>query len=506
MTEPPAQSQHHELGRRFVGGLSWTAGAQLASQAVTFLAGVLLARLLVPGQFGIVAMAVVYTTLVSLLGEMGLSAAIVYFDDLTDVDLRTMYWANIGVNGLLFAAAFVLSPLVGGFFHDPAVVPVVKVASLGLVVSALGGVQRTLLGKRMDFRRLARNRFAGSMVYAVAAVVMALGGWGVWALVVGRLLEQATDSALAAFGSDWRPGPSFSAKSLRRLLGYGSRVWAGNMLYYGQENIDNLVVGRVLGATPLGYYSLAFRLANVPRWFFSGVVGSVMFPSFSSGREQPSVLRSMYLRVCSYAILIALGLGSGMALVAREFVAVVYGGKWLPAVPALRILAIAAGVYCVSQVAGPVLLALGRPGLQTALLTGSSGVLLAGALVGVRWGLAGVAASVLAAVSVALVLGQYFVIRQLDLEMADYGRAVAPPLAAIAVMSGAVWAWQWLGHGVLGVGDALWLCVAISVGAAALMVGLVVARAPQVGDVRSVVGHLKVKLGWMAVPEDERVA
>lgn len=506
MTEPADQGPHREFGRRFLGGLSWTAGAQLASQVVTFLAGVLLARLLAPSQFGIVAMAVVYTTLVSLLGEMGLNAALVYFDDVTDSDLRTMYWANIGVNGLLFAAAVVLSPMVGGFFHDPAVVPVVKVASAGLVVTAFGGVQRTLLAKQMDFRRLARNRFAGSLVYAATSVVMALAGAGVWALVVGRVLEQATDSALAALGSDWRPGFSFSYASLRRLLGYGSRVWAGNMLYYGQENIDNLVVGRVLGATPLGYYSLAFRLANVPRWFFSGVVGSVMFPSFSSGRERPDVLKSMYLRVCSYAILIALGLGSGMALVAHEFVAVVYGPKWLPAVPALRILAIAAGVYCVSQVAGPVLLALGRPGLQTALLAGSSGVLLAGALAGVRWGIAGVAVSVLAAVSVALVLGQYFVLRQMRLGLGEYRQAVAPPLTAIAAMCAAVLGWQWVGHRVLGVGDAVWLLAAILIGATVLLGGLVLLRAPQVSDARSVLERLRVKLGWMPAPEDERAA
>jgi O-antigen/teichoic acid export membrane protein len=506
VTEPTPQAAHREFGRRFLGGLSWTAGAQLASQIVTFLAGVLLARLLAPSQFGVVAMAVVYTTFVGLLAEMGFTAAIVYFDDVTDADLCTMYWVNLGTNLLLFVAALFLAPLVGVFFHDPAVVPVVKVASLVLVVSALAGVQRTLLGKRMDFRRLARNRFAGSVAYAIASVVMALAGFGVWALVIGRIIEMGTDSALAAFTSDWRPKLAFSLVSLRRLLSYGGRVWAGNMLYYGQENIDNLVVGRVLGATPLGFYSLAFRVANVPRYFFSGVVGSVMFPSFSSGRGEPAVLKAMYLRICSYAMLIAVGLGTGLALVSQEFVHVVYGPKWLPAVPVMRVLAIAAGVYCVSQVVGPVLLALGRPGLQTSLLLGSSAVLLAGASVGVRWGIAGVAVAVLAAVTVAFGLGQVFVIRQLDIGLGEYRRAMTPPLAAITVMSIAVLAWHWLGQRVLGIGDATWLALAIALGAAALWVGLLAVRAPQVADVRSMVGALRVRLGSVAVEEDKPVA
>ena len=449
-------------------------------------------------------MALVYTTLVSLLGEMGFNAAVIYFEDATEADLSTMYWTNLGANTLLFAAAFVLAPLVGRFFHDPAVVPIVKVASLGLVLSALGGVQRALLGKKMEFRLLARNRFVGSIVYAIVAVAMALYGMGVWALVVGRLLEQATDSALDVFSAKWWPRRVFSVPSLRRLFAYSSHVWAGNMLYYGQENIDNLVVGRVLGATSLGYYSLAFRLANVPRWFFTGVVGSVMFPSFSSSKGQPLMLKKVYLQVCAYAILIALGLGTGMALVARGFVQVVYGSKWLPAAFSLRVLAIAAGIYCVSQIAGPVLLALGRPGLQSGLLLGSSCVLLAGALVGVRWGIGGVALSVLLAVGVAFGLGQLFVIRELRISGGEYRRAVAPPLLAIMVMTLAVLTWQWAGRSMFELGDAVWLVLDIVVGAAALGLGLVLVKAPQLADIMAIAGRRKSPEGVWRTPEARR--
>lgn len=506
MTESDSQVAHREFGRQFIGGLTWTAGAQLASQIVTFMAGVLLARLLSPGQFGIVAMALVYTTFVSLLGEMGFTAAIVYFDDLNNEDLSTMYWVNLAINVLLFGGAVVLAPIVGRFFHDTEVVPVVKVASMGLVLYALGGVQRTLLGKQMDFRRLARNRFVGSVAYATVSVLLALSGRGVWALVAGRLIEQAADSALAAFTGSWRPTFTFRLASFRRLLGYGSRVWAGNMLFYGQENIDNLVVGRMLGATPLGYYALAFRLANVPRWFFSGVVGSVMFPSFSSSRHQPAVLKSVYLRVCSYSIVIALGLGTGMALVAREFVQVVYGSNWLPSVPALQLLAVAAGVYCVSQVVGPVLLALGRPGLQTKLLLGSSSVLLLGARLGVRWGITGVALSVLAAVTVAFGLGQFFVIRELAINSREYRQTIGPPVVAITVMSAAVLLWRWLGGSMLDVESGIWLALAIAIGAVALGIGLIIAKAPQAADVIAIAQSLRIGGGSREIEEDDSVA
>lgn len=512
MTQDDSQIAHKDFGRRFITGLSWTAGAQVASQLVTFGAGVLLARLLSPNDFGVVAMAMVYTTFVWILGQTGFNSAIVYLDDVSEADLCTMYWANLGTNALLFAGAAALSPLVGSFFRNQQVVPVVIVASSGLVAAALGGVQRTLLEKRLEFRTLARNQFVASSAYAVAAVIMALSGMGVWALVLGRLLEQATDSALAAISAGWRPKLAFSRGSLWRLAGYGSKVWAGNLLFYGQENLDNLIVGRFLGATPLGYYSMAFRLANVPRWIYSGVVGRVMFPSFSSGKEELSLLRKTYLRISSYSVLIAVGLCTGLALVAEEFVGVVYGAKWLPAVAPLRILAVAAGIYCVGQVAGPVLLAMGKPGLQTALVFGSSSMLLGGALVGIRWGITGVALAVLAAVTVAFVLGQAFVIATLKIRGREYAPAVLGPLLAVAAMVLAVVFWSWLGKDVLGIHGALWLVAAVSIGALALGIGAIGGAASQFrGDMLAIVQGLRggvpaiTQLGGEMVAEEVEV-
>jgi len=499
-TEPVPQG---DFGRKFLGGLSWSAAAQLGSQIVTFLAGVLLARLLAPAEFGVVAMALVYTTFVWILGQTGFNAAIVYLDDVSDVDLCTIYWANLGFNTALFGVAVALSPWVGRFFHNPQVAPIVAVASLGLIVSAVGGVQRTLLEKRLEFRRLAQNQFAASVVYAIVAVLMAFAGMGVWALVVGRVLEVAVDTALAIFTAGWSPKMRFSRASLERLFSYGSRVWAGNMLFYGQENIDNLIVGRMLGAVSLGYYSLAFRLANVPRWFFAGLVGRVMFPSFSSGRQQLSVLKNAYLRICSYSIVIGLGLGAGMALVAREFIAVVYGAKWLPSVMTLRVLAVAGGMYCIGQVTGPVLLAMGKPGLQTRLLFGSSSVLLAGALLGVRWGIAGVAFAVFAAVTLILVLGQYFVVQTLEIDWAEYRSAIAPPLEAIVSMALVVLLWQWVGRNVFHASDIALLVFSMFFGATGLLGTLVLRRAPQLTDIQALLRRSSARAAVTALDGED---
>lgn len=475
-TDDPPEVALREFGGRLLGGLSWTALSQVASQLVTFLAGVLLARLLLPSDFGILSMALAYVGFLWLVGQAGFNSAIVYLDDVDDADLCTMYWASLALDLLLFAVAVLLAPQIAGFFRTARIVPVVRVASLLLVVAALGGVQKALLEKRLDFRRLAKNQFIGSLAYAACALVLALLGMGVWALVVGKVIGDAVDAALAVVATRWLPKAAFSRASFRRLFEYGSRVWAANVLFYGQENIDNLVVGRMLGATPLGYYSFAFRIGNVPRYFFAGVIGRVMFPSFSSGKGQPALLKRAFLRINAYSILIAGGLCVGLALVAPEFVRVVYGPKWVPSIRVLGVLAVAAGIYCASQVTAPVLMAMGRPGLHARVVLGSSCVLLIGALIGARYyGILGVAFGVLASVTVAFGLAQYLASRMLAVHGGEYAREVAPPILAIAVMSFAVVAWRWFGEDILHMDKAVWLVLAIILGGAVLVASFVLA-------------------------------
>jgi O-antigen/teichoic acid export membrane protein len=475
----------------FIGGVSWIGGAQIASQVLTFLAGVLLARLLMPKDFGLIGMALVYTSLIRLLGQVGFSAAVIHRQDLTDNDLSTMYWASLAISVLLYGLAVAFAPAVAAFFRDARLTRVIEVSSIAFIVSAIGGVQRVLLEKQMRFRRLAANELIASGVYAFVSTAMALTGFGVWSLVVSRLAEQVVDSTFAWFTTGWSPRLEFSTASLRRSLGYGSRVWGSNVLYYGQENVDNLVVGRVLGATSLGFYSMAFRLANVPRWFLINVVFRVMFPALSSAQSDHDLLRRAYLKISSYVTLTAMGLCAGLAMVAPEFVQVVYGAKWLPAVRPLQILAVAAAVYSIGQAAGPALLSLGRPGLQLRIGFVSTTCLVVAALIGVRWGTVGVATAVLLAVTVGCVMGQTVVLGELHIKLRSYLRALAPPLVATATMVGVLWAWRFAGRGMLGMGPFMWLVSAVAIGAVVFIGTLAITGAPHVADVLGYISALR---------------
>lgn len=459
------------LSKGLLAGLSWTASAQVGVQVVTFAAGVVLARILAPSDFGVLSMALAYTTFLWLLGQAGFNSAIVFHDDVSDLDLCTMYWANFGLNMLLFAVAAAGAPLAAAFFHTSSLTSVVWVSSLSLVVSALGGVQRTLLEKRLQFSLLARNQLFAAVVYAASAVVMAWAGMGVWALVISTVLRDVADGALAAVQARWLPRLAFGRESFGRLLSYGSKVWAGNVLFYGQENIDKLVVGRMLGPMGLGFYSQAFRLGNFPRYFYVGIVTRVMFPSLSSSRDEPGTAKRTFLEFNGFSILVAGGLCLGLALVAPEFISVVLGEKWMPSVPLLEVLAIAAAVYSASHLCAPVLQAMGRPGDWTRSVLGSSAVLLIGSIAGAHFlGAIGVSYSVLISATVSFVLAQRAVVRVLDVRAGEYFGSVAPALTAVAAMAGVVVAWRWVGGNVLAVGTAVWLVAAIVLGGVALVV------------------------------------
>lgn len=464
------QSNRGGSSAGLLAGLSWTASAQVGVQMVTFVAGVVLARLLAPSDFGVLSMALAYTTFLWLLGQAGFNSAIVFHDDITDVDLCTMYWANFGLNALLFVVAFACAPLAATFFHTAALTPVVWVASLQLLVSALGGVQRTLLEKRLQFSLLARNQLLAALAYAVSAVIMAYAGLGVWALVISTVLRDFVDAGLAAFHAKWFPRLAFGRASFKKLLSYGSKVWAGNVLFYGQENIDNLVVGRVLGPTTLGFYSQGFRLANFPRYFYVGVVSRVMFPSLSSSKDEPETVKRTFLQFNGFSVLVAGGLCLGLALVAPEFILVVYGQKWLPSVPLLQVLAVAAAVYSASHLCAPVLQAVGRPGDWTRAVLGSSIVLLIGSIAGALYaGAVGVSYSVLVSASVSYVLAQRAVVRTLAVRANEYIGALVPALVSVAAMTLAVLSWRWAGQTALPVGTVAWLVVAIVLGGIVLV-------------------------------------
>jgi O-antigen/teichoic acid export membrane protein len=470
-------------------GVSWTAVSQVLNQLVMLATTVILARLLAPSDFGIVGMTVLFTGLVAMLGQIGMGAALIHRQDVSDSDLDTVFWTGLGVGAAIAAVSVALAPVGGWFFNEPLVVSLIRVASAVFVIDSFGAVHRVLMNKEMAFGRLARAEVGAVIAYGLTAVLLALNGAGVWAIVLGQVARSLVEGVLLWRVEPWRPRRRFSKESFSGLFGFGVRVWAFSFVDYVRENVDNLAVGRLLGAQALGFYSFAYNTANVPKRQLTNIVGRVTFPAFAKAQDDNPLLRRTYLKVITYISLSTFPMLSGLALVAPELIPIVYGDKWAPAIVPMQLLCGAHMLYSLGTNVGAVYLAKGRPDLQLKFgliaLVWISVVVVATA----RFGLVAVAAGILFYTVGSLLVGQALANPLIELRMRDYLRALVPASIGCAAMALAVTAWRLLvlERGLLP--RLPWLLVAIALGAAVYVATLALLRTPELGEVGRLVGR-----------------
>lgn len=399
MTDPlspvsPSQPQvtdQQKLDKTVVGGMAWTAASRWGSQIVTWGTTLVVARLLTPADYGLVGMATVFLALITLFSEFGLGTAVVTFDNL-NVDQRSqLHTISVLLGVLGFLVSCGLAVPLGLFFHAPRLPLVVIVTATGFLVVAYRTVPYALLQKEMRFRLLAMLDGVQIIAQAVGTLALAVLGFGYWALVIGGLIGKTASAVLPFVFEPLR----FSRprwKSIERELRFSWHVISGRLYFYGYDNADMLIVGRVLGEGPLGAYSLGYTLAHAPAEKVAAVTNRVALSLFAAVRSDLAALRR-YLRNLTQGIsLVIFPTGIGTTLVAPEFVYLVLGKKWAPAIVPLQFLALYAAFRAIRTLLSPLLNALGAPNrvMRNNLLILT--VLPVCFYIGSHWGTTGVAA------------------------------------------------------------------------------------------------------------------
>lgn len=436
MTEPvtpespsqPLATNQTNLDKAVVGGLAWTAGVKWFSQILTWIITVVVARLLTPADYGLVGMATIFLGLITLFSEFGLGTAVITFHELTDKQLSQLHTVSLllGVLGFLMSCGLAL-PL-GLFFRAPKLPLVIIVTAVGFLVVAYRTVPYSLLQKEMRFKLLALLEGVQVIAQAISTLVLAILGFGYWALVLGGLIGKTASAVLPfvykPFGLS-RPRWS----SISKELTFSWHVILGRLFYYAYDNADMLIVGRVLGEVPLGAYSLAYNMAHVPVEKFSTLIGRVT-PSLFAAVQTDLVALRRYLRNLTQGIaLVTFPAVFGTAMVAPEFVHLLLGKKWETAIVPLQLLALYASFRAIRTLIAPLLNALGEPRV---VKTNSLLILLVLPVcfyIGTHWGITGVAACwvlVYPILSLPLLLA---VLQKLEMSKREYFNALWPALS-----------------------------------------------------------------------------
>ncbi len=427
-------------------GIKWASVSLVMVRATRFITSVILARLLAPEMFGIVAMANVAIDTIGVIRQVGFGSAYIYRHFDTDRERQlaenTIFFVTTAFSVLLFLACFFLSTTIAGFFKSPELESILKVMVLTFLLDPLATLPDFVLLKRLQFGKQSKCEIAQAASHALVGVSLAVMGCGVWSLVFAQLTSRLVFGIAVSALSRWRPQWEFSTRIARELFGYSKFLWACSFFAAVGSAFDRALIGRFWGAVSLGYYYVGFNLARLPAEVLSNMFGKISFPAFSKLNKERERLKNAVMRTISTVTFLAAPVGFGLFAVSGEFVAVVYGEKWLPSIPLLRVLAFFGLVQCVSPITGNVLKAIGTPKVllylsvfHHALLIGLL-ILLKGA------GAVGICYAMVIAVTVSSVVAFGIIIRMLGIRLGKFLDPLVRSIVAAGIMAGAVKALQ----------------------------------------------------------------
>ncbi len=480
------------LMRLVVRGVFWNGIAQVLAQGLQFIVLAILARLLFPEDFGVLGMAMVFIGLVITVNELGLGAAIIQRKHIEDKHLSTSFGISLAAGAVLCIIAIVVSPFIAGFYNTELVKPIICILSIGFIFGPLGAIHRSLLEKQLDFKSIAISEAGAAILSGAVSVSLAFTGFGVWSLVIGQLVGSLLRAVLLWVRCRWRPSLSFSFSHFKELFGFGANVMGSNSLNYVQQNADYLIVGRFLGASALGFYTLAYQLATFPLTRLSWLVTRVTFPAFSVIQDDNIALRQGYLKVIKYISLVTFPLLAGLLVVAPEFVPVVFGAKWMPMILPLQILCLAGVLRSVFTTVGSILLSKRRADIvfKWSILM-AIGMPIA-VLVGVRYGMVGVAVAVTVWHYLAWPIIQKITNRLIDLSFYNYFKALFPAITSSIIMVASVWLFQRLSL-LISLQAIISLVISIIVGAIVYMLAVRMIDKNSLKEIRLLIEGLRGK-------------
>jgi O-antigen/teichoic acid export membrane protein len=423
------------LGSRVAAGARWVVLLRVGTMATTWVTAIALARLLHPSQYGLVGMAMVLVSILTVFQESGLQAALIQRRDRVQeaVDTATAYAPVVGL--LLACGLLVAAPLAGLFFRNSEVTDLVRGLSVIFVLRGVSQVPMALAQKELRFRPFAIVSLAGSLIQTVVAIALAASGAGAWSAVGGIIAFEAWCALLMWPICPVRPRPRRASwRMLRELLTYGRNLVGVNICLMIYSYVDIAVIGRFRGPAALGAYTIGYQTGKQPVLNVTAAANQLIFPAYAKLQSELERFRRAYLRSLRFITAVSVPVGFALAAVSNEFVRVVYGHRWSDAVPVLSIMALMGVVLSVTATMGEVLKASNRPGLLFRFSVLQTTLVVVGVLSLYRFGIAAVAAAVAGSVTLTGLLVTRAIARILAIPAAEWLRTVLPPTAAGLVM------------------------------------------------------------------------
>ena len=376
--------------QRTLRGINWNFLRVFSQTSLGLVVGVVLARLLPPSDFGLLAVAMVFISFAELVSDLGMGSSIIRLKVVEEAHIKIATTFSLLMGSLLVALLWTIAQPAAEFFGRPQVADMLRVLSVGLWFTAISAVSRGLLLRRLDFKYLVRVDISAYLFgYAVVAISLALAGFGVWSLVLGSTASALVTALALLYLSPPKFTFSLPRREVRELLSFGSGMSLIVSINFISNNVDSIIIGRFLSPALLGLYSRAMQLCTMPLNRIAATISAVMFPSFAEIRDDRERLKESYLKLVNVIALVSFPLLAGLAMGAKFVIIGLYGENWQGASDVLRILAVAGMIKVVTNMAAPIVQATGHPYAEVRRQLLSLLVMSLGCLGLVRYGIEG---------------------------------------------------------------------------------------------------------------------
>lgn len=414
------------LRSRASSGFIWSAVERFGQQGVLFLVQLVLARILAPEEFGLIAMVAVFVAISSAFVDCGFGRALIQKKEVSAEDLSTIFYFNCIAGALTASALWLLAPFLAAFYEDPRLQSILQFLSVGVFFGAISMVQASLLNRELKFKSLFYSSFPAITLSGIAGIIVALKGGGVWALVVQTLSEKLLRSVFLWFQVSWRPEWRFSWKSLKEMFPYGSRLALSSLLDQGFQNIYVLVIGKFFSPIDVGYFQRAKSFQQLPVGNFQSILSRVAFPLFATIQDDPARMRRGLHKALLLGTLFSFTAMAGMAALAEPMIVVLIGEKWLPAVPYLQWLCVVGALFPIHAINVNLLMAIGRADCFLRLEIYKKALILLNVCITFRFGIQMMIYGMIVTSAIALAINAYYTQRFINYGLISQLRDTLP--------------------------------------------------------------------------------
>ncbi len=349
------------LKQKTVQGVKWEVASKVLQKIISVASFAVLARMLDPASFGLFALAFVAIDALNLVKSFGLDSALIQRKESIQKASDTTFFLVVASGVTIFLTCQFAAPFVAVFFKNPEVTPVVRALGFIFLLNTVGKVPAALLAKQMEYRKIAIVNLSGAIANATLAILIALVSPTVWCLVWAYVIKQVVITVLNWKMSGYRLTWSFDLTVARELFGFGKFMMGLSFLWYLTANLDDIVIGKMLGTVMVGYFAVSNNVANFINTHFTQLVGGVMFPAYSRIQHDEETLQRVYLKTIKFVSMLSIPFSIGLICLSKEFVFTLYGAKWEPIIPLVRLYGFVQLISPIKACSSPIFMAKGRP-------------------------------------------------------------------------------------------------------------------------------------------------